>query len=269
MSRAPALALLTDFGLADWYVAAMKGELLRLAPGVPILDVTHSVALGDVRGAAFVLSQAWPWLPEGTVTVVVVDPGVGSERRALGVAAASRLFVGPDNGVLTPALEGTDTRVVALDPARVARRPLSATFHGRDLFAPAAALLALGTPLAELGKPVRDPVRLAAERPLVSAGRLVAHVVHVDRFGDCITDLVAADLAGFLAGRDASGLRIAAGRARLSGLAPTYAAARSGEALALWGSGGRLEIAVRDGHAGLRLGLAPGSAVELSWEEEA
>jgi hypothetical protein len=267
-ARAPApVVLLTDFGSADWYVAAMKGVLLGLAPGAALVDLTHAIPPGDARRAAFVLAQAWPWFPAETVFVAVVDPGVGGARRALAARAAARSFVGPDNGVLTPALEQPGARAVALDPARLAVPELSATFHGRDLFAPAAARLAAGADLAALGPAVADAVRLAPERPFARAGALVAHVVYVDRFGNCITDATREDVAAWLAGRDAAGLRLRAGRAVVAGLARTYADAPEGAALALVGSGGRLEIAGRGGHAGARLGLAPGDPVELAWSE--
>ena len=266
--RAPApIVLLTDFGLADWYVAAMKGVLLGLAPGAPLVDLTHAIPPGDARRAAFVLAQAWPWFPAETVFVAVVDPGVGGARRALAARAAARSFVGPDNGVLTPALEQPGAEAVAIDPARLAADVPSATFHGRDLFAPAAARLAAGVALASLGAAVVDAVRLAPERPFARGGALVGHVVYVDRFGDCVTDVTHEDLAAYLAGRAAAGLRVRAGRAAIAGLARTYADAPEGAALALLGSGGRLEIAVRGGHAGARLGLAPGDPVELSWAE--
>lgn len=267
MSAPAPVVLLTDFGSSDWYVAAMKGEILRRAPGVTLVDLAHSVPPGDVRRAAFLLEQAWRSFPSGAVFLVVVDPEVGSERRPLAVSAGGCRFVGPDNGVLTPALEEPGATAYALDARRVTRRALSATFHGRDLFAPAAALLARGGEPEDLGEPVGDPVRLAPERPLAAAGALVAHVVHVDRFGNCITDVTAGDLRRLLGDADPRALRLRAGRACIRGLARTYADAESGAPLALLGSGGRLEIAVRGGHAGMRLGLAPGSTIEIAIED--
>jgi S-adenosylmethionine hydrolase len=262
------IVLLTDFGLADWYVAAMKGVLLALAPGAPLVDLTHAIPPGDARRAAFVLEQAWPWFPVGAVFLAVVDPGVGGTRRALAVRAAARAFVGPDSGVLTPALEQPGAQTVVLDPARLAADRPSATFHGRDLFAPAAARLAAGADLRALGEPAADPVRLAPERPFRRAGSLIAHVVYVDRFGDCVTDVSREDLTAYLAGRAPDRLRCRAGRAAIAGLSQTYTDAAEGAALALIGSGGRLEIAVRGGHAGARLGLAGGDPVEISVAEE-
>jgi S-adenosyl-L-methionine hydrolase (adenosine-forming) len=258
------IVLLTDFGLSDWYVAAMKGAILGLAPEAALVDLTHAIPPGDARRAAFVLAQAWPWFPEGSVFLAVVDPGVGGVRRALAARAAGRAFVGPDNGVLTPALEPDGTEVVELDPARAAPGPLSATFHGRDLFAPAAARLAAGADLSALGPPVSDPVRLAPERPSARGDLLIAHVVYVDRFGNCITDARREDLVAYLAGRAPERLRCRAGHAELAGLATTYSEVPEGSPLAVIGSGERLEIAVRGGHAGVRLGLGPGDPVEIA-----
>ena len=260
------IALLTDFGLADWYVAAIKGEILRRAPAARLVDLTHAIPPGDVRRAAFVLGQAWPSFPEGAVFLVVVDPGVGSARRPLAVRAAERFFVGPDNGVLESPLGVSGAEARMLDPARVGGPPLSATFHGRDLFAPAAALLAAGADFAGLGPPAPDPVRLAQERPFAEGSSLVGHVVHVDRFGNCITDVAAADLGAYLAGRDPRRLRVRAGAAEIAGLSTTYSEAPVGAVLALVGSGGRLEIAVAGGHAGARLGLASGDPIRLEWQ---
>ena len=139
---AVAVVLLTDFGASDWYVAAMKGVILAHEPATELVDLSHAVPPGDIDHAAFLLEQTWRWYPEGTVFLVVVDPGVGTARRALGVRAAERLFVGPDNGVLSPALEEPGAEAREIDPARVGAGVIAPTFHGRDLFAPAAAALA-------------------------------------------------------------------------------------------------------------------------------
>src|SRR5690606_33505136 len=169
------ITLLTDFGTADGYVAAMKGVIAARAPGIVIDDASHDIPPGDVAAAAWTLSRYWNLYPPGTVHVVVVDPGVGSERRALAAEVDGRLFVAPDNGVLTWVLaEAGDAAVVAIEAARLFRTPVSATFHGRDVFAPVAAELArragagpsrFREVLADLGPEVADPVRLPLPRP--------------------------------------------------------------------------------------------------------
>lgn len=256
------IALLTDFGLADWYVASVKGVLATRAPGVPLVDVTHEIAPGDVRQAAFVLEQAWRWFPPETVFLVVVDPGVGTARRALAVRAEERSLVGPDNGVLEPAL-ASGAEVREIDPARVEAGAVSRTFHGRDLFAPAAAYLARGGAFESLGARVADPLRLVREPPVADTDSLVGHVVHVDRFGNCITDVTEAELSQLLAGRDPILLRAQAGSVRIDGLTETYGDSPPGIPSLLLGSTGRLEIAIRDQRAASHLGLRPGDPVHL------
>jgi S-adenosyl-L-methionine hydrolase (adenosine-forming) len=195
----PLLTLTTDFGLADWYVAAVKGVVLGLVPGTTIVDVSHEVPPGDVLTAAFLLAAAAPAFPPGTVHLAVVDPGVGSDRRLLlveGVESAGALdalFVAPDNGLLTPFLPPLGDGV-----ARAAHRPdlyrpsPGQTFHGRDRFAPLAAALLRGEPAATLGPTIDDPVLLPGEPPRREGDTLLGRVIHVDRFGNLVTDIPAA-----------------------------------------------------------------------------
>jgi len=257
---AVAVVLLTDFGVSDWYVAAMKGVILAHEPATELVDLSHAVPPGDIDHAAFLLEQTWRWYPEGTVFLVVVDPGVGTARRALGVRAAERLFVGPDNGVLSPALEEPGAEAREIDPARVGAGVIAPTFHGRDLFAPAAAALAGLATFASLGEIVRDPVRRAASRAKLDGDRAEAHVVHVDRFGNAITDAREAELLAWLG---EARLRLRAGNVDIDGLSRTYGDVAPEAPLALIGSTGRLEIAVHGGHAGTRLGLGVGDTVGL------
>lgn len=254
------VAFLTDFGATDWYVAAMKGSVLTRAPESTLVDLSHSVPPGDVAHADFLLEQTWRWFPPESVFVVIVDPGVGTGRRPIAVRAAERMFVGPDNGVLTSALEepGADVRVI--DAERLQAGVLSATFHGRDLFAPAAAALAEGAAFSSIGELTPDAVRLPRSRPSLNGDHGEAHVVYVDRFGNAITDVREAELQEWLGGGQ---LRVRAGSAEIEGLSRTYGDAPAGTAMALIGSTGRLEIAVAQAHAGTRLGLAPGMAVIL------
>jgi S-adenosylmethionine hydrolase len=255
------VVFLTDFGASDWYVAAMKGSVLSRAPESTLVDLSHAVPPGDVGYADFLLEQTWRWYPPESVFVVIVDPGVGTQRRPIAVRVAERMFVGPDNGVLTSAIEAPDAEVRVIDPARVNSVNLSATFHGRDLFAPAAAALAEGAAFASVGEVIKDAVRLPRSRPSLNGDRGEARVVYVDRFGNAITDLREADLRNWLGERT---LSVHAGNATIEGLSRTYGDAAAGTPLALIGSTGRLEIAVADAHAGTRLGLAPGTIVQLS-----
>ena len=242
------ITLLTDFGTADGYVGEMKGVLASLAPGARIVDIAHDVTAHDVDGARLALARYWRRFPEGTVHLVVVDPGVGGARAALAACSEGRFLVGPDNGVLSPALLHASARCVSL------RVPASAapTFHGRDVFAPAAAQLALGTSLESLGDIAPDPViRRTPEATRRDDGAVQGEVITVDRFGNAVTNLLA----------------MRGGEVQVNGLSlplrRTYADAAEGDPVALVGSSGLVEIAVRDGSAAARLGLKRGSSVVL------
>jgi S-adenosylmethionine hydrolase len=255
------VTLLTDFGTADGYVGAMKGVLATLAPDARIVDISHDIRHGDLRGGALALEAAAPFFPRGTVHVAVVDPGVGTARRALAVASAGQWFVGPDNGVLTLAARAVD-RALVLDRARYHRPEASATFHGRDVFAPVAARLARGIAAARLGSLARDLVELELPVARVAAHRVVGEVIHADRFGNLITNIARDDLSRFGSDAAADRVRVEVGRRKIpGGLAHTYGDARPGALLALIGSGGRLEVARRDGSAAALLGYRAGTSL--------
>jgi S-adenosylmethionine hydrolase len=237
----PPIALLTDFGLSDPYVGIMKGVIVSCAPGVPILDITHSVGPQDVRQGALLLDAAWRWFPEGTVFVCVVDPGVGTARRAVVVASADRLFVGPDNG-LFGLLPAPVTREITAPWGLAAR---SRTFHGRDLFAPVAARLATGAPFREVGPLVSDPVPTALPEPDADGGE----VIWIDHYGNCITNLPPRDSGAVEVGEQVLPVHQA------------YGDVSEGAALALTGSTDRLEVAVRGGSAARELGIGLGTRV--------
>jgi S-adenosylmethionine hydrolase len=247
----PIVTLLTDFGTADSYVAETKGALLSRAHGVMLVDVTHDVPPGDVRAAAFLLARTWHRFPAGTIHLAVVDPGVGTARAPLALEARGHRFVGPDNGLFTPVLDAPDLAAVALDePAGAAP-----TFHGRDLFAPAAAALATGTPLDALGTRIERLVRLPPAVLRRDGPDLVGEVVHVDRYGTLVTN-VPVGSAG-----EGSVVRVAG--VEVGPLRRTFGDVESGALLALAGSGGTVEIAVRDGSAAARLAARVGARVEL------
>jgi S-adenosylmethionine hydrolase len=264
----PAVTLTTDFGLQDAYVAAMKGAMLAVAPGLRLVDVTHLVEPQDVMGAAFVLRQVVPFFPEGTVHLAVVDPGVGTARRALAARFRGHHFVGPDNGLLALLLDEDETpEVVVLDRPAFWRTPAPArTFHGRDVFGPVAAHLAAGRALGEVGTPTDRYERLLWALPIADAEGIQGWVVHVDRFGNCITNVPGALLDG-AAGAPGRPAKCYAGSAILDGIRATYADVPPGEPLALVGSSGHLEISVRDGDAATLLALRKGSRISLVYTD--
>jgi S-adenosylmethionine hydrolase len=246
----PIVTLLTDFGTADGYVGQMKGVILTHAPGAALVDITHDIAPQDVTHARFVVDGYWRRFPPGTVHLVVVDPGVGTPRAALAVAADHRFLVGPDNGVLSAALRHEGAHVVSIDVPHGA----SPVFHGRDVFAPAAAALAEGTPMGQLGAELRAPVCLDWPVPRPNElGQLEGEVIAVDRFGNAITNLD---------GAVAAGARVNVNTSEL-GVLRTYGDVEPGQSLALVGSGGLIEIAVREGSAAQRFGLQRGTKVTL------
>ncbi|MBC7228701.1 MAG: SAM-dependent chlorinase/fluorinase [Thermoflexales bacterium] len=273
----PVITLLTDFGTEDEYVGVMKGVILSIAPGVPLVDLSHRIPPQDVRRAAFLLANAVPYFPPDTVHLAVVDPGVGTERRPLAVRTPTGTFVGPDNGLFSwvlaevPEWTAVEIRELAYRLPRV-----SSTFHGRDIFAPAAAHLAAGVPLEGLGPRVEDPVVLPPPRLEIRAGVLEGEVLYADRFGNLVTSIgrfrwEGGDLRLAPAFRPASGertvgaaaARVVLAGAELRGIRRTYGDVPVGELLALVGSSGFLEIAVRQGSAAAVLGAAPGTPVTV------
>jgi S-adenosylmethionine hydrolase len=249
------VTLLTDFGTRDGFVGAVKGVLASLAPDLVIDDVAHDLPAGDARAAARAVARYWARYPAGTVHLVVVDPGVGTGRRALACSAAGRFLVGPDNGVLTPALRSADARSVRIDVQRLGLGGrIAPTFHGRDLFAPAAAALATGRALEELGSAVSDPALLADSAATRDERGARGEVVAVDHFGNLTTNLPGSW------GARGDLIELAGRRLALLG---TYGDAPAGEALALVDSEGWIEIAVRDGSAARQLGVAEGAPARL------
>ena len=249
------ITLTTDFGGRDAYVGIMKGVVLGICPAARLVDLTHEVPPQAVRLGALLLRSAVEYFPAGTVHLAVVDPGVGGARQPVLVVTERALLVGPDNGLLAPAAEILGVRAVhRLEREAFFRQPISQTFHGRDIFAPVAAHLAGGTAPDAFGSELAGLQPLDLPAPVVEAGAVHGEVIHVDRFGNLITNIPAGALAGFRA-RSLS-VRISA--MTVTPFAPTYAAVPSGACVALIGSWGLLEVAVRDGNAAeqLRAGLA-------------
>ncbi|MEA2601318.1 MAG: hypothetical protein QOF89_2310 [Acidobacteriota bacterium] len=266
------LTLLTDFGTDDYYVATVKGTVLRLAPGTTLVDISHQVPPGDVETAAFLLAAAAPAFPAGTVHLAVVDPGVGSSRRILVVRTASAFFVAPDNGLLTglltPVLDGA-VSVRAVERSDLFLPGPGQTFHGRDRFAPVAAWLLRDGGEAELGPEIPDPRRLSTPPPRRESGRISGRVVHVDRYGNLITDIpadwlpageVRAQIGEQQAGGQPGG-QFASLRVRY------YAEIPAGEAALLTGSLGTVELSLNGDDLARRWGVSRGAAVQVVWKE--
>jgi S-adenosyl-L-methionine hydrolase (adenosine-forming) len=252
------VTLLTDFGLDDAYVGTLKGVLLGINPRARLVDLTHAVPPQDVRRAALLLAAAWRFFPPGSVHLAIVDPGVGTARRPIAVRAGGQYFVGPDNGLLGFCFDLPGAQGVVLSNVRYHRRPTSRTFHGRDIFAPVAAYCSRGVRLTSLGSPVQDPVRLPGSEPRRRGARVDGQVLLVDRFGNLLTNLRGQDLPG---PADQGILRI--GGVRVRGLVGAYAERPRGALGAVIDSSGRVEVFVREGSAGRRLGVGPGAPV--SW----
>jgi S-adenosylmethionine hydrolase len=260
------ITLITDFGLQDGHVGAMKGVIRSLAPQAELVDISHYIGAQDVRHAGFVLKTAYSYWPEDTIHVIVVDPGVGTGRRAVAVQTEAGTFVAPDNGVLSYVLAQEEVQsAVALTNAAYWHHPVSASFHGRDIFGPAAAHLAVGVPLLELGESVvpESLVSLAIPSPHRHLdGHMTIHVQHVDHFGNCTTDLPGEWL------RAAPQWRIEVNAASgestiLDGVAHTFGDVPEGAPVALIDSTDYLAIAVRNGSAAQALGLYVGAPIEI------
>jgi S-adenosylmethionine hydrolase len=263
----PLITLTTDFGLSDSYVAQMKGVILAIAPEATLVDVTHQIPRQDRMAASVILADAVGTFPPGTIHLVVVDPGVGSERRAVAVETDSGesigpRFVAPDNGVLTGALANyTVRRAVQLTEHRYWRPETSHTFHGRDIFAPVAAHWSLGVDVSEFGPPLDSPlVTLPLNRPVVAGNEIRGSIVRTDTFGNLITNIDASLIPE--AGHDR--LVVELGTQRIEGISRFYSEKPAGELLALFGSSGRLEIAVCQGHAGEILAAWSGDPVVVT-----
>jgi S-adenosyl-L-methionine hydrolase (adenosine-forming) len=259
------ITLLTDFGTADYFVAAMKGVMLSRTPGAAFVDISHHVPPQDVQAAAFALLAVYDVFPAGTVHLAVVDPGVGSERRPVAVVTDRYRFVGPDNGLFSYVLDREPgARLFHLRDERFFRHPVSTTFHGRDVFAPAAAALAAGVEPGQLGPELTDPVRLPPLRPQrAHDGRLRASIVHIDHFGNCVTNVTRADLPP---DPDGPGLCLEVAGREIRTLRRFYAEGEPepGALFAIWASAGFLEIAANRDSAARLLGVRRGEEVWVS-----
>ena len=277
----PIITLLTDFGQADAFVGIMKGVILSIVPHAQLVNLSHLIPPQDIKQAAFILMTAVPFFPEGTVHLVVVDPGVGSARRPIAVETPRARFVAPDNGVLSYALALIGNyRIVKLTNPRYRLPEVSSTFHGRDIFSSAAAHLASGVPLKDFGPTVAKPVLLDPPRLRVEGDHLEAEVLNVDHFGNLRTSIhtIAWEDDNTLSLQpifeintersptvrfSAESARISVGRLRIEGISTTFSAVQPGQPLAYIGSEGGLEIAINQGNAAREFGVKPGDPVLL------
>jgi len=267
------ITLTTDFGLADGFVGTMKGVILSINPNATIVDITHDIAPQNVEQGGFLFANAVKYFPADTIHVVVVDPGVGSARRAIVLKAGETVFVAPDNGVLSLAIDNrrlemgdsishlqSPVQAVHLTKPSYWLPRVSNTFHGRDIFAPVAAHLSLGVPLQALGDPIEDWVRLSSCAAAFRAGNeIVGRVVHIDRFGNAITNVS----AEMLVAMDRTRINVRIAGRQVHGIKGTYADAAIGQMIALIGSARQLEVALRDGNAAAALGSRIGDEVIL------
>jgi S-adenosylmethionine hydrolase len=259
--RSGIVTLITDFGEQAEYAGAMKGAILRANPRCQVVDITHQIPPQDILRAAFVLENSYPYYPEGTVHLAVVDPGVGTKRRPLALKKGGHLFVGPDNGVFAGILS-VPGEGVGYEITRRAffREAVSMTFHGRDLFGPVAGSLAAGLPLSQVGPRVSGFTRAEWPRPERFRDRLIGRILWADSFGNLLTNLSRDEVGPILRARD---WRISGRGWRVEVLSKTYGEGEPGQPLALFGSSGYLELAVNQGRAAERLGMKPGDPLVI------
>ncbi len=257
----PILTLTTDFGVADHYVGTMKGVILGICPQARIIDISHEVRPFAVAQGAYLIAQAYRCFPRKTVHVVVVDPGVGTERRPILAEAAGQYFIAPDNGVLGMIYSRERFKVRLISNDRYFHKPVSATFHGRDIFAPVGAHVAAGVPSSRVGRIIGDYVRPGIAKPQrVDERTWVGCVLHIDRFGNVITNFEAAGFPELERRR----FTFTVGRSRIAAMARNYAEHGPGKLFAITGSSGFIEFSIGQASAADVLGCAPGSAVKLT-----
>lgn len=263
------VTLLTDFGTADYFAAAVKGVILTANPQARIVDITHDIPPQDIEAAAFTLLAACSSFPAGTIHVAIVDPGVGSSRRAILVKTRQACFVGPDNGIFSFVCESSENlgetpELFHLTNTKYFRDTVSQTFHGRDVFAPVAAALSLGVTAVELGASISDIVRLPPLRLTTSRdGRLMARIIHIDRFGNCVTNVTENDLTAKMI---AAGATLRLKGKTVKSFRNYFGEAESGKdkLFGIWGSAGFLEIAAANASAAKILNARRGDAVTVT-----
>ena len=257
----PIITITTDFGTKDGFVGTMKGVIWKIDPAIQIADISHEIQPQNVMEGAIALYRAAPFFPAGTVHIAVVDPGVGTARRSMAARIGEHYFVGPDNGLFTPFIEGAKKdgqacTFIALDKPQYWLLNVSHTFHGRDIFAPAAAHLASGTRLEDMGTPFSNPKLISMPKPQKTDSGYIAHIIVIDAFGNMTTDLPAAALEG-------RNVRVRVKGQEISGLSTSYGHKPVGTLVALVDSEGALEVAVVNGSAAKTLEMRIGDELEV------
>jgi S-adenosylmethionine hydrolase len=254
------ITLLTDFGISDFYVGSMKGVILNISPDVQIVDITHDVTSQHIEEAAFVLKRSYAYFPAGTIHVIVVDPGVGSERAILAVQTDRYLFLAPDNGVLKYIFHAHPHAVVyRVTNSSYFLSRVSPTFHGRDIFAPVAAHLSKGCQLDTLGELFQDYIVGNIKMPAIESGGISGEIVYIDKFGNGVTNIEGPTII------DKKNIEVKVKSQLLKGLYSTYTDVAEGEPLILIGSGGTLEISIRGQNASKKMGLCVGDPVTVTY----
>jgi S-adenosylmethionine hydrolase len=260
--RKPIITLLTDFGSKDHYVASMKGVILDINPRCTLVDITHEIRPHDTEEGAFILANAYSYFPKGTIHLSIVDPGVGGTRRPILLATQNYFFVGPDNGLFTLVAQREKVKqVVVLTQQKYFLPKVSMTFHGRDIFAPVAAHLSLGIKPNAFGYEINSLEKIEFQKPIIKGGKLLGEIFHVDTFGNLVSNIDEEKFFQFIKGRS---FVIRAGRKTIHRLKKGYWEGKRGEPIALLGSGGFLEISVREGNAQKRLKVNRGDRVVVT-----
>lgn len=254
------ITLTTDFGLEDHYVGVLKAVILTISPDVRIVDISHDVPPQDVMAGAWVVRNAADYFPPGTIHLVVIDPGVGTERSPIALRMNEQIFVGPDNGIFSLLSEEKTYEARLLSNRSLWRQPVSNTFHGRDLFAPVAAHLSMGTPFEELGNPVEELKRYRWARPIADRDGIQGWIVHIDRFGNLISNIPESLIRKSVGQSDA---KIYVGNTILNELSPSFGYVEEGDPVAYIGSSGMLEVAINKGDAKQMLGVKKGAQISI------
>lgn len=254
MTRASGIiTLTTDFGLSDPYVAMMKGVILSINPKARLIDLSHDISPGGISQAAAFLLETYPYYPQGSVHMAVIDPGVGTSRRPIGIESGGHFFVGPDNGLFSPIIEKrADPRIIHLTEKKYFQPLVSKTFHGRDIFAPVAAHLSLGIGLDSMGPAITNPVQLKVSNPYEKDGVLYGQVTRIDRFGNLQCNIHRTELMQFLESKEPT---IKVGKLVINKLSHTYGDQDVDNPLALMDNSDFLEIAVNQGKASEAVGI--------------
>lgn len=254
------ITLTTDFGLQDYYVSAMKAVILGIAPEARLIDVSHDIPSQDIMAGSWVLKNSAMLFPSKTVHTVVIDPGVGTERHPIALQIEDQYFVGPDNGIFSLLTSDRDYTAVRLTKQQYLRESPSNTFHGRDIFAPAAAHLSRGVPLEELGEPLDKLVSYRWMQPIADKDGLQGTIIHIDKFGNLITNIPSTLMEEVTGGKK---VKIYVGNVILNDIAATFGAVAEGEPVAYIGSAGMLEIGINKGDAKEMLGVQKGAQISI------